>query len=290
MVLCATGENMRKVAIILLVAALTGAGLLFYLIETRGLKTQFDAAVARAQNDTVPVEGVVTAADIRYLPPLVQKYLTVTGAVGRSKIRNFRVVWDGALRSDAHALWMSAVMRQENFFQDYSRDFYLTAFMKGLPVSVWHSYQKQRATMQVKIASLFPIVDIKGEELTTAETVTLFNDMCLLAPTALIDKRISWRTVDTQQVEATFTNGEYSIKALLKFRESGELVDFVSDDRYYLTADNKLRRERWSTPVGEYREFAGRRVVSRGEAVWHLKEGAFTYGKFVLKNIEYNVR
>jgi hypothetical protein len=25
-------------------------------------------------------------------------------------------------------------------------------------------------------------------------------------------------------------------------------------------------------------------------AVWHLKEGAFTYGKFVLKSIEYNVR
>lgn len=40
--------------------------------------------------------------------------------------------------------------------------FYLTAFMKGLPVSVWHSYQKQQATMQVKIASLFPIVDLRG--------------------------------------------------------------------------------------------------------------------------------
>lgn len=114
--------------------------------------------------------------------------------------------------------------------------------------------------------------------------------MCLLAPVALIDKRISWRAVDAQQVEATFTNGKYRIKAQLEFNESGELVDFISGDRYYLTADNKLRRERWSTPVGEYREFAGRQVVSRGEAVWHLKEGAFAYGKFVLKNIDYNVR
>lgn len=281
---------MRKLWLIVMAVIAAGAVVAFFLIETRGLRTQYDAAVATMQQTTPATVGVVTSADIANLPPIVQKYLAVTGALGREKIRNFRVVWDGALRSEPSGLWMSAVMRQENFFIDYSRDFYLTAFMKGLPVSVWHSYQKQHATMQVKIASLLPIVDLKGEELTTAETVTLFNDMCLLAPAALIDKRIDWRTVDALQVEATFTNGKYRIKALLKFRENGELVDFISDDRYYLTADNKLRRERWSTPVGEYREFAGRRVVSRGEAVWHLKEGAFTYGKFVLKSIEYNVR
>lgn len=281
---------MRKLWFIIIGVIAAIAGILFFLIETRGLKTQYDAAVARMQQSTPAASGIVTAADIAHLPPIVQKYLAVTGSLGREKIRNFRVIWDGALRSEPNALWMSAVIRQENFFLDYSRDFYLTAFMRGLPVSVWHSYQRQQATMQVKIASLFPIVDIKGDELTTAETVTLFNDMCLLAPAALIDRRISWRAIDAQQVEATFTNGKYRIRALLKFKASGELADFFSDDRYYLTADNQLRRERWSTPVGEYREFAGRRVVSRGEAVWHLKEGAFVYGKFVLKGIEYNVK
>lgn len=273
-----------------IVSIVAFAGIVFFLIETRGLRTHYDAAVARMQQTTPARVGVVTSSDIAHLPPIVQKYLAVTGSLGREKIRNFRVTWDGALRSDAHAPWMSAVMLQENFFEDYSRDFYLTAFMKGLPVSVWHSYQEQHATMQVKIASLFPIVDLRGEELTTAETVTLFNDMCLLAPAALVDKRISWRAIDALQAEATFTNGKYRIRAVLKFRENGELVDFISDDRYYLTADNKLRRERWSTPLSEYREFAGRRVVSRGEAVWHLKEGSFAYGKFVLKSIEYNVR
>lgn len=166
----------------------------------------------------------------------------------------------------------------------------MTAFMKGLPVSVWHSYHNQAATMQVKIASLVPIVDLSGKELTTAETVTLFNDMCLVAPGALIDRRIRWREIDAQQVEATFTNGAYSIKATLKFNDKGELVDFVSDDRFYLTPENKLRRERWSTPVGDYKDFDGRRIVTRGEAIWHLKDGSYTYGKFLLKKIDYNVR
>ncbi|AFM12767.1 DUF6544 family protein [Turneriella parva] len=280
---------MGKTGYILLALLAISAGVVYFLIESRGLRTQYESGIRRMQKSTPAAAGTVTERDIQDLPTLVQKYLRVAGAVGREKIRNFRVVWDGALRSDKSGPWMSAVILQENFFNDYSRDFYLTAFMKGLPVSVWHSYQNQQATMQVKIASLISIVDLKGEELTIAETVTLFNDMCLLAPAALIDKRIRWRTVDAQHVEATFTNGKYSIKARLKFRENGELIDFISDDRYYLTAENKLRRERWSTPVSEYREFAGRRVVSRGEAIWHLNEGAFTYGRFLLKSIEYNV-
>lgn len=281
---------MRKVVLVIALLLVAGGGVVFWLIETRGLKTQYVAAVAHMQKSTPETAELVTAADIAHLPVAVQKYLKVTGSIGREKIRNFRVVWDGALRSEPNGLWMSAHILQENFFHDYSRDFYLTAFMKGMPVSVWHSYQQKQATMQVKIASLLPIVDIKGDELTTAETVTLFNDICLLAPAALIDRRITWRPIDGQQVEATFQNGSFRIKAVLTFNENGELTDFVSDDRFYLTAENKLRRERWSTPVTEFREFAGRRVVSRGEAIWHLKEGKFTYGKLVLKSIEYNVR
>ena len=266
------------------------AGIFTILIYTRGLRTRYEAAVSKENAATPDLTGNVEQTDIAHLPPVVQRYLKVTGAVGRPKIRNFRIVWDGALRSDAKALWISATMLQENYFHNYSRDFYMTAFMKGLPVSVWHSYHNQAATMQVKIASLVPIVDLNGKELTVAETVTLFNDMCLVAPGALIDKRISWREIDQQQVEATFTNGAYSIKATLKFNDKGELVDFVSDDRYYLSPENKLRRERWSTPVSDYKNFDGRRIVTRGEAIWHLKDGSYTYGKFLLRKIEYNGR
>lgn len=280
---------MRKWKILAMVLALIAITVTI-LIYTVGLKTKYDAAVARENAATPDMPGKITEADLAHLPAPVQRYIRLTGFVGKDKVRNFRLVWDGALRSDAKALWMSATMQQENFFHNYSRDFYLTAFMKGLPVSVWHSYHNRHATMQVKILSLLPVVDIAGGELTTTETVTLFNDMCLMAPGALIDKRITWRQVDAKQVEATFTNGEYRIRAVLKFNDNGELVDFVSDDRSYLTPENKLRRERWSTPVSDYRDFGGYRLASRGEAVWHLKEGSYAYGKFVLKKIEYNLK
>lgn len=38
------------------------------------------------------------------------------------------------------------------------------------------------------------------------ETVTLFNDMCLMAPATLIDRRIQWQEIDRNSVKATFIN------------------------------------------------------------------------------------
>jgi hypothetical protein len=280
---------MRKLKIIASVLLVSAAALTLF-IYLRGLKARYTAAVSRENAATPDMVGKIDAAAMSHLPAVVKKYLIVTRFADTDKIRNFRLVWDGALRSDAKSPWMSATMHQENFFHEYARDFYLTAIMKGLPVSVWHSYHNKAATMQVKIISLFPVVDLSGEELTKTETVTLFNDMCLMAPGALIDKRIAWKIIDSLRVEATLTNGQYRIKAQLEFNDKGELVNFISDDRSYLTPENMLRRERWSTPITDYRDFGDRRLASQGEAIWHLKEGAYTYGKFRLLKIEYNVR
>ena len=59
-----------------------------------------------------------------------------------------------------------------------------------------------------------------------AETVTVFNDMCLLAPATLIDKRIEWVPVDSVSAKATFTNGPNKITATLYFNEQGATNKF----------------------------------------------------------------
>jgi hypothetical protein len=49
--------------------------------------------------------------------------------------------------------------------------------------------------MRVKVASILMMVDAKGPEMDQAETVTLFNDLCVFAPGALIDPRIRWQVI-----------------------------------------------------------------------------------------------
>jgi len=63
------------------------------------------------------------------------------------------------------------------------------------------------------IANLFNIVDGKGEDLTTAETVTLLNDMCIFVPGNLYDKRLKWKEIDSHSCEVIIENGKYKVSA-----------------------------------------------------------------------------
>jgi hypothetical protein len=122
------------------------------------------------------------------------------------------------------------------------------------------------------------------------ETVTLFNDMCLLAPATLLSSAIQWETIDPLTVKATFTNKGNTITALLYFNEKGELINFSSEDRYQSMDGVVYKKYKWSTPVKEYREYHGRRVAAYAEAVWHTPEGEYVYAKFDLAEIHYNVK
>ena len=143
--------------------------------------------------------------------------------------------------------------------------------------------------MQVQVASLVTVVDARGPEMDQSETVTLFNDMCILAPSTLVDADVEWTTIDERTVGATFRNAGQAIRALLVFDAAGDLANFVSEDRYQ-SADGKTYREYpWSTPLSDYRDFGGRRVAARGEATWQLPEGPFVYGRFEIRAIRWNV-
>jgi hypothetical protein len=152
-----------------------------------------------------------------------------------------------------------------------------------------HIYKEHQATFQVKMADLFKVVDISGEELTKAETVTLLNDMCIFAPGSLTDNRLTWSELDSLSVKVTLTNGKYIVSAILFFNEAGELINFVSDDRSALQDDGTMKLIRWETPISDYKEFDGRKIPTFGKTIWKYPEGDFTYGVFKLKSIKYNV-
>jgi hypothetical protein len=41
--------------------------------------------------------------------------------------------------------------------------------------------------------------------------------------------------------------------------------------------------------MGEYQEFDGRKVPASGETTWHYPDHQYCYGKFWLKEIEFNI-
>jgi hypothetical protein len=140
--------------------------------------------------------------------------------------------------------------------------------------------------MDIRLFGLISVVKHSGAVMNKTETVTFFNDMCLLAPASLIDKRIQWNAINGASCEATFTNHAIIISATLYFNKEGQLINFISNDR---TDIDKGMNFPFSTPVSEYRIIHGYHLFYTGDAVWTHPDGAFVYGKFMLKDIEYNV-
>ena len=233
---------------------------------------------------------VVTEADLTGLPEPVGRYLRATGVVGQPRVWNYRLRFRGRIRGAPGERWMPFDADQQSFAEQPARLFLMRARMIALPVEAFHRLIGGHATMQVKIAGAIPMVDARGDVMDRSEAVTLFNDMCLMAPATLVDPAISWTAVDADHVRATFSNAGHTIHAELVFNAAGELVDFWSDDRRRLAADGRsMTAVRWSTPVSAYRQFGAVRLMHRGEARWHEAGGDYAYIELEIEDVQYNV-
>lgn len=240
---------------------------------------------------TAPGTGrMVAESDLAGLPAPVADYVRAAGAIGRPRVTGFRADISGRIRGGADQPWMTWTGHQVNTFgAEPSRVLLMDATMKGLPVDVLHAYVGPHASMRVRVASLVPLVDAHGADMDQAETVTLLNDMCVLAPAALVDAPIEWTAVDDHRARATFTNAGHTASAVLTFDDAHELVDFISEDRLRSSADGRsFTRQRWSTPIAGYRSFGDRRLGALGAGRWHPDdEPAFDYLEFRTDNIAY---
>ena len=249
------------------------------------LEAEFEREKATALAVTPGVTTpITTEQDIATLPAPVQRYLRASGCLGKPRPAVVHVVFDAVMVRKPGGTGMPGVAEQIDRFDVPKRLFFMRSRMFGLPVKVLHNYEGHQASMVVRIASLFNVVEIHSDELARTETVTLLNDLAFFAPAWLVDPRLKWRSVDDRQADVTFTNGPHRITASLRFNDAGELVNFVSEDRGALQDDGSFKYVRWSTPMSDYREFNGLRVATQGEGIWHYPEGEFVYGRMKLRS------
>jgi len=267
--------------IILVVAISSYATVNFYNVY------QVDVQTAVLQTNTIST-SILSEADISGLPVPVQKYIRYTGSVGKPKVNNFKMEFSGGIRKNAQSAWMPFTTEQYNFVEASKRLFFMKASMYHIPVAGYHSFKNGIAFMDIRLLSLFTVQYQDGKEMNVAETVTFFNDLCCMAPATLIDKRINWLEVKGNNVKASFTNNNISISAWLYFNDKGELINFISDDRFAVSDQSTMRQVPWSTPLKDYKVINGHKLASFAELIYHYPEGDFCYGTFKLKSIVYN--
>lgn len=256
----------------------------------RSLRARHDQVVAAefAAQPMVHGGAPLAVSDLAGLPDPVRRYIERSGALGRPRPQNMRVVLGATMYRKPGQAPMRARSVQYSFFGRPTRLFLMDARMFGLPVRALHVYRQERATFTVRVASTVNMVDLRGEEISAAETVTVLNDMCLMAPGSLVDPRLAWSALGDRSAAVSLTNGPHVVTATLVFNDRDELIEFWSDDRPDSSTGTFVPM-RWSTPVTEYRDEDGRHLLHRGAAVYLRPDGPFTYGEFTTRSIQYDV-
>ena len=262
------------------------------MLAATSLKARFErerAQHARAAGAAALPTPPVTDADLAGLPLAVRRYLQAAGVVGRPRPRAYELTFSGRIRGGPDEPWMPFRAEQYSSVDGPVRLFYMRARRAGVPLAVYHRYVNGQAEMRVKLAGLLTLVDAQGAVMDRSETVTVFNDMCLLAPGTLLDPRIVWRERDGRIVDATFSVGNQTIAATLTFDESGLLTNFESPDRSRASADGRtFTRLPFLTPVQAHAMFCGVVVAHQAQAQWRLSDGQlFTYAEFRLESITF---
>ncbi len=293
-VVIATSWNDAKAGTAVNIVLLLVAGYGFASVGPVSFHAQWIAQSTRALAAVEPEPTLVTEADLDGLPAPLAAYIRRSGAVGQPRLTSFEATFHGRIRSDPAGAWMPFTGRQVNTYGPLpQRLFLMDATRSGFPVTVLHEYADATATMRVKLLSLIPVVDAAGPEMDRGETVTVFNDLVVLAPGAIIGAPVRWTALDAHHVRGVFTNADQVVSAVLTFDADHDLVDFVSPDRSRSSSDGtSFTAQTWSTPLSAHRDLHGRRVLAVGEGRWDapLPEGPFTYLEFRLDDIRYNVR
>jgi len=244
--------------------------------EVRGLlATATDAELA-----------MVRSVDLQHLPAPVRVWLERSGIVGKSRARTVRLRQRGEMRTSPDQAWMPA--RAEQYFTVEPPGFVwsVDVTMFGvLPVVGRDSYSGGKGHMQIQAAALVNVVDATGPKIDQG-TLLRFLGEIVWFPSAALSPRISWQPVDQTTAQATLSFGGVSASALFAFDERGRFSNLRAER--YLGSGDAATLEEWLVPATEWRVVRGVEIPVRGEVVWKLETGDFSYYRWEIEDVEYD--
>jgi hypothetical protein len=192
------------------------------------------------------------------------------------------------------APWRACEVWQYNTSPVVTRTFFMQLRLGGLPVIGRDTYRDGRGRMLGKLLDLVTVIDGRGAEFDIGGLVTYLNDLVLLGPSMLLVPAITWTAVDARSFDLSLTDHHHTVKARVFIDDRGAPVNFETTDRFCEDPSDpkKLMRARWSTPMEGFHDVDGRQVPRRGQTVWRLPQGDFTYADFELvsEGLAYNIR
>lgn len=225
--------------------------------------------------------------DLDGLPDPVKRWLDFSQIIGKEKIKTVRLKQKGLMRTSPGQKGMKTIAEQ--YFNAQTPSFIWLARVNMAPLIYFagkDTYNEGKGHMLIKVLSLFPVVDDRGEEMDQG-TLTRYLGEIIWFPTAALSDYISWEEIDSETAKATMSYKGVSDSAVFNFDEEGRVLSF-NCERYY-NSDDGYRLENYHAPVFDYQEFSGIKIPTQAKAIWELESGDYEYYDMEITEIEYNI-
>ena len=280
---------MLLITLLISVLALIVSAVIVVVIAGRDFNNTFKQKVEKLFSSQTKVERkVVSEDDIRHLPEPVQRYLRYAGIIGRQRLAFVRLKQRGAMRPKPDGKWFP--LKAEEYYTVDNPGFVWKGSMDVAPLiyaEAQDMYLNGQGNMHVKLMSAINIVNAKGKEMDEASLMRYFNEMQWF-PSSLVGDSVTWEAIDAYSARSTLTDRGLTVSALFCFDKEGKITNFIAE-RGRSTDGGKVVRTKWSTPISEYGTYGnGLRLPSKGEAIWHLESGEYSYIKLEITEVEYD--
>ncbi|OEH85069.1 hypothetical protein BHU72_05515 [Desulfuribacillus stibiiarsenatis] len=257
------------------------ANRLFHKQVNLEVQEMFDKNIGQIQDTSVRI------VDLQRLPLIVQQWLKQSQIIEKEYISSVRSKQTAKLRLKPDQKWMSST--SEQYFTVDKPAFIWKARIEAAPllhIVGRDMYLEGNGNMLIKVLSLFTVADGKGAEVDQGSLVRYLAEMVWF-PTMALSDLITWETVDDRSAKASMTYMGVRAEGIFTFNELGEVTLFEA--MRYGDFGGEYRLEKWVIQLSDTKEFHGYRVPTKGEVIWKLPEGDFSWYHFELKDIEFNV-
>ncbi|MGF2412736.1 DUF6544 family protein [Ferruginibacter sp.] len=230
---------------------------------------------------------IITKEMLTNLPPVIQKWLTHSGVIGKQKINTVRLQQRGTLKTTMKSKWIRFTANQ--YFNVEDPAFVWKANVEMMPLVTLNGRDKfinGKGSLVIKALSLFTVAKGDDNEKINSASMIRYLSETMWFPTAALNNYIKWEVVDSLSAKAIMTYQGVTVSGIFKFNEAGDIVAFTAN-RYYGT-DDKASEEKWLIETTGYKNFNDIRIPYKNKVTWQLKEGDFNWADIELTSLEFN--
>jgi hypothetical protein len=260
---------------------ITGILLLIVLFGKISLSFRFRKQVAALYaNSEIGSEIVYSSSQLDGLPLPVQRYFKYALKDGQPYISTVRLKHTGLFKASLKKNFGSIAGEQH--------------FSSDLPQFIWKgttplftardSYIAGIGNLNVALFGIFPVVNGHGSTFDEGELQRWLAESVWFPTNLLPSEKVHWEAINENAAKLSFSYKAISFHYLVTFNGAGQIT--VMETQRYMT---KKKRGTWICKMSDYKETNNVKIPFSAEALWKLQAGDFSYAKFKIEKIEYNI-